>query len=561
MACPRIVLTGTGPRLAGLRWQGEGLLRVGRQSGFEIVLPDDTVSRRHAEILCTSRGWVVCDLGSSGGTLINGLSIRQTDGRLRLGDLVQFGGVALRVAEIVDPPQAAPPPSPPPESVSLVVPAPAISSVAHPTPLPALSTRSTESTSSTHLSRIKTSGSFLKVQARSQRSWEQALEQVTRGRDPNGQHSKHVSTLLRAGHHLCHIASLDELLQSILEDAVNVLDAQRAALLLADPLTGQLQFRAMVTRNPALQSRRSYSGTLTDRCYRQGESLLCSDVRLETELISASSIAHGAMASIISALLRSPRNRLGVLHLDRSPYQDPFTEADFFLADALAASVSVGIESALMVERQRDQFIQTVTALARTVELRDEYTANHTQRVTDYALMLAEELNLTNQERHQIQIGAPLHDIGKIGVADSILNKPGRLTADEFEVMKSHTLKGAAILETIPALSPMIPIVRHHHEKWDGSGYPDGLRADGIARAARVVAVADAFDAMTSNRPYRTAMPVDKAILELTTHAGAHFDPLVVQAFLTLRPRIQARMERDAPGPIIIHTEPLVSAS
>src|SRR5262249_7801339 len=158
----------------------------------------------------------------------------------------------------------------------------------------------------------------------------------------------------------------------------------------------------------------------------QDESLLCSDVRLESELVSASSIANGAMASIICALIRSPRHRLGVLHLDRSPYQDPFTEADFFLADALAARVSVGIESALLVERQRDQFIQTVTALARTVELRDQYTADHTQRVTDYALLLARELRLSGQECHQLQIGTPLHDIGKIGVSDAILLKPGR---------------------------------------------------------------------------------------------------------------------------------------
>src|SRR5262249_55860504 len=217
--------------------------------------------------------------------------------------------------------------------------------------------------------------------------------------------------------------------------------------------------------------------------------------------------------------------------LDRGPMQEPFSREDFFLADAIAASGSIAIESAQLVARQRDEFVGTITALARAVEVRDQYTHDHTQRVTDYALMLAEELRLSPAERYHIQIGTPLHDIGKIGVEDAILRKPGRLTDAEFEQMKLHTLKGAAILETIPALKPVIPIVRHPHERWDGTGYPDRLANDKIEQVARIVAVADAFDAMTSNRPYRTALPAAAAYAELLAKAGSHFDPAVVQAF------------------------------
>src|SRR5205085_12045129 len=135
------------------------------------------------------------------------------------------------------------------------------------------------------------------------------------------------------------------------------------------------------------------SHTLAERCFLHNESLLCADVQLEREIRAAGSVAHGAMTSIICALLRSPRQPLGVLHLDRGPLQAPFSREEFHLADAMAATVSVGIESAQLVEKQRQQFLQTVTALGRAVEIRDQYTADHTNRVTAYSLLLAQELN------------------------------------------------------------------------------------------------------------------------------------------------------------------------
>ncbi len=159
--------------------------------------------------------------------------------------------------------------------------------------------------------------------------------------------------------------------------------------------------------------------------------------------------------------------------------------------------------------------------------------------MTDYALVLADELKLAPAERYRIQIGTPLHDIGKIGIDDSILRKPGKLTASEFDSMKTHTTKGAAILGSIDSLNPMIPIVRHHHERWDGKGYPDRLGQEDIALIARIVAVADAFDAMTSERPYRPAMHAELAFLELLKQSGSHFDPTCVNAFLRQRRKVE----------------------
>ncbi len=198
------------------------------------------------------------------------------------------------------------------------------------------------------------------------------------------------------------------------------------------------------------------------------------------------------------------------------------------------------------LNRERNLFVQTLTLLAQMVELRDDYTGSHTQRVTDYALLLAEELDLPDGERYQLRIGTPLHDIGKIGIRDAILWKSGPLTPEESEYMKSHTTKGVAILETIPSLTALIPIVRSHHERWDGNGYPDGLVGAQIPFLARVVCVADSFDAMTTERPYRPAVSVDKALVEIERQAGSQFDRQCAAGFLRLRPRLQTLFDRRA---------------
>jgi HD-GYP domain-containing protein (c-di-GMP phosphodiesterase class II) len=514
VAGPQILLTGVSQKLAGLQWQSANQLRIGRSGGNDVALEDFTISQPHAEVVPTRQGWIVRDLGSKWGTAVNGVRVDRTGHRLRSEDLLQCGNLSLRVAivqepkEVVLPPEPEPPPEPVPEEPP----------------------------------RIKSSGKFLTIQASAQHSWEQALQAVTVEKEQQPREGKHLLTLLRTGYHLTHVASLDELLQSVLDDAVAALDAQRGAIVLVNELTGKLQVRAVGASRRMRNAGRYYSQTLADRCFQGGESFLCTDVSNDSRLLAAGSIMQGSMSSIICALLRSPRQSLGVLHLDRGPLQEPFTEDEFYLADAIAASVSVAIESAQLMEKQRGEFIGTITALARAVEVRDQYTADHTQRVTDYSLMLAEELKLPAAERYHIQIGTPLHDIGKIGIADAILRKPGRLTPDEFEQMKSHTLKGAAILETIPALRPVIPIIRHHHERWDGNGYPDRMAGGQISLMARIVAVADAFDAMTSDRPYRPALAADVAFAELAKQAGSHFDPACVTAFLSLRARIEARL-------------------
>ncbi len=195
-----------------------------------------------------------------------------------------------------------------------------------------------------------------------------------------------------------------------------------------------------------------------------------------------------------------------------------------------------------LLQKKRELFLATVENLATAVALRDTYTGEHSQRVTRFAILLGERLQLPAADLEWLRFGTPLHDIGKIGIADAILRKPGPLTPEEFEIMKTHTTAGAKIVELVPDLRPMLPIVRSHHERWDGRGYPDGLAGAAIPLPARIVAIAEAFDAMTSDTPYRQALPVAEAFAEIERQQGRQFDPKIVTAFLQARGNVIERM-------------------
>jgi putative two-component system response regulator len=192
--------------------------------------------------------------------------------------------------------------------------------------------------------------------------------------------------------------------------------------------------------------------------------------------------------------------------------------------------------------RQRDTeskiwVLRAAHALATAVEAKDEYTAGHATRVTEYALTIADVIGTIDPVR--FRLAGDLHDVGKIGVPDNVLNKPGRLTDLEFEQVKKHTVTGAHILEPLIDDPLVLGVVRSHHERWDGKGYPDGLAGSDIPLAARVLAIADTLDAMTSHRAYRQGLSWVDVVSEIRLCAGAQFDPFVVEAFEEALPRLQ----------------------
>jgi HD-GYP domain-containing protein (c-di-GMP phosphodiesterase class II) len=184
------------------------------------------------------------------------------------------------------------------------------------------------------------------------------------------------------------------------------------------------------------------------------------------------------------------------------------------------------------LRQNQELFLETIKTLAAAIDAKDPYTRGHSERVSSYSMAISRHLGLKQEEVFRIHIAAILHDVGKLGVKDGILNKPGGLSDDEFEIMRQHPAIGAQIMSPIRMLKDIIPGIRNHHETWDGTGYPDRLTADQIPMVARIIGVADTFDAMTTTRPYQQAMSLDYVLSKMKSMSGSRFDPLVIDAFL-----------------------------
>src|ERR1700674_2032558 len=180
-------------------------------------------------------------------------------------------------------------------------------------------------------------------------------------------------------------------------------------------------------------------------------------------------------------------------------------------------------------EQVSNLHLRTIESLALAIEAKDHTTHDHLQRVRIYAMELAKDLGLSEDETEALQAASVLHDIGKLAVPEHIISKPGKLTPEEFEKMKIHPIIGAEILEQVEFPYPVVPIVRAHHEKWDGSGYPNGLKGEAIPMGARILAAVDCLDALASDRQYRRALPLDEAMARVVAEAGKSFDPRVVE--------------------------------
>jgi PAS domain S-box-containing protein/putative nucleotidyltransferase with HDIG domain len=204
----------------------------------------------------------------------------------------------------------------------------------------------------------------------------------------------------------------------------------------------------------------------------------------------------------------------------------------------IASQITVALENAMLYEDLQQLLVGTITSLAAAIDAKSPWTNGHSERVTQYAVEIGKELGLKDHDLEMLRLSALLHDVGKIGTYDIVLDKPGKLTEEEFALVKKHPKKGAEILAPIKQLIDVIPGVLHHHERYDGKGYPDGLKEEDIPLQARILCVADSFDAMTADRPYRTASGKDYAISEIKRWSGTQFDPKVVAVFLGVLDRL-----------------------
>ncbi len=254
---------------------------------------------------------------------------------------------------------------------------------------------------------------------------------------------------------------------------------------------------------------------------------------------------HPAPAAICAPLRWQGETRGAVLVLVEGGAGSPSSDA-LQLLRLMANQAAIAVQNSELYSQANRLLVESIGALSDAIEIRDAYTAGHSQQIALYCLAIAEELALPEKEQEMLHFAALLHDIGKIGVSDAILRKPGRLSAQELVEMRRHCAIGARVAKRIEKLRPVVPIIYHHHERYDGTGYPEGLRGETIPLLARVLTVADALGAMTSDRPYRQAFSIERALDEIRKASGSQFDPVVVEALFRALERLEVPLQSSA---------------
>ncbi|MDI6782146.1 MAG: HD domain-containing protein, partial [bacterium] len=282
---------------------------------------------------------------------------------------------------------------------------------------------------------------------------------------------------------------------------------------------------------------------LISRAIEEQRPIIGDDILNEEEGLS------NLRSSVLVVPLRFNKKKIGAICLSDKVNGEPFYSTDMKLLETLGVMVSVLIENARLYTNLQGLFFSAVEALSFAIDEKDPYTHGHSKRVTEYSMELANFMNLTERERAIINLASIMHDVGKIGVPEAVLHKKDKLNDEEWEKIKQHPLKGVHILQpigktkkittlfsmTFEDIQAITPGVKYHHERYDGNGYPDKLKAEDIPFIARIIAVADAYDAMTSDRAYRKAMSPEAACMELRRNEGQQHDPEIVKSFLKLK--------------------------
>ncbi len=333
---------------------------------------------------------------------------------------------------------------------------------------------------------------------------------------------------------------LAQVLDLIIAKAVEMLECEAGSILLCNKEENCLMFSASTSADSKTlaQIHIPLTDSLAGTIFSKNIPLVVNNV--DQDLRHNSSVAaqiHFQTRSLLGVPMRIQERVIGVLEA-LNKKQGTFTEEDVKILTAIASQAAVAIENAQLVEALQESYESTLEGWAAALDLRDKETEGHSQRVTLLAVQLAQELGMSKEDLTYLRQGALLHDIGKMGVPDHILHKHGPLTEQEQAIMRQHPVNAYKMLYPITHLRPALGIPYCHHEKWDGSGYPSGLKGEEIPLAARIFTVIDVWDALRSNRPYRKAWPVKKTIAYIQQQAGKSFDPQVVNCFVDRLPTI-----------------------
>ena len=323
---------------------------------------------------------------------------------------------------------------------------------------------------------------------------------------------------------------LAHLFKIITEVLVKEFSVERVSLMLVEEGSGSLMIRAShgLPQDLALQAQRKFGEGVSGLVLKHRKPLIITKGKHPDQEVMDALNTDDMPLSSMSVPLIGRDKQLGVLNV--SKFSDPpFTTSDLQIVSVLASQVVAAMENASLYEGLRESYFRTVQALVAAVEAKDPYTRWHSTNVAKYAVAIGRDLGLSPSQLEELHIAAILHDVGKIGISERIISKPDRLSREEFDIMKDHPAHGMRILEPI-GFSPSINnAIYQHHERFDGKGYPQGIGGDAISRAARILSVADAIDAMISERPYRGTISAEAVLRELDKEAGLQFDPEVGQ--------------------------------
>jgi putative nucleotidyltransferase with HDIG domain len=466
---------------------------IGRDPKNDLHLADKEVSRFHAAIEPTSEGYLLKDLGSRNGTQLNDKKVDNV--LLNEGDEIRVGRILMRFR---------------------------------------LGTASGRKRPEGSTAISLPSETLARVRYRS--SAEGALSMSLVPPDHVGPLSEHLSklqALYQMNIILNSKTDQEGIFHRTLEQLLHALSADRGVILLLDPLTRELKTRYSLLRtgSPVPQDILA-SRAIVHEVLQKGMGLLIEDALADARFNLSESVQTLDIRSALCVPLVHRGETLGMIYLDTMGGSFAFKEEDLGLVTAMAVPAAVQIRNLRYLEQLSKAYLDTMKVLVNSIEARDHYTVGHAWRVTRIALAMVDELNWSQEQKRYTEMGGILHDIGKIAVEDAVLRKTGPLTPEEFQKMRLHPEHGARILKDVEFLKPVIPFVLFHQERWDGQGYPFQLKGEDLPVEGRLLAVGDAFDAMTSHRPYRETLLPERAVDELRKNSGTQFDPQMVDVFV-----------------------------
>ena len=342
-----------------------------------------------------------------------------------------------------------------------------------------------------------------------------------------------MTTLYETAKLTSSFLDLDEMLSSAFDSAVKILNAETGSLMLFDSEGDVLTIKKSYGLNEEIirKTRVKKGETIVGSVAQSGEPLI---IHGRADISSIKGRKKYEKVNSICVPLKTRKGVIGVVNLNRKEDANPFTEDNLKLLFTMANDAASAIENATLYQNLHESYLSIIRALVSALELKDSYTSGHSESVSRYAVALAKGLKLSPQEIDSIEVAAILHDVGKIGVQESILNKPEKLDDEEWKEVRRHPEFSYKILKEVNFPWKIKPLIYAHHERYNGKGYPAGLKGEKIPLGARILAVADTFAAMTSDRVYRRGLSKESAIKELKRVAGTQLDPELVKVFVEM---------------------------